>query len=192
MTRALNSWRSIAAGLATVLSLAVNAPTAIAANTITEFPVPTINSSPAAITAGRDGGLWFTELAVGKIGRITSGASNTIAEFPLPISPTLSTFGLTSGPDGNLWLTQGDKIGRLSPSAPDAITVFQLPGSFSESITSGPDGSLWFTERNNQIGRITSSTPNTISEISPAPRELTGRHHCRAEWQCLVHRGAGQ
>ena len=41
--------------------------------TITEFPIPTPNSVPNAITAGPDGNLWFTENGANKIGQITNG-----------------------------------------------------------------------------------------------------------------------
>jgi streptogramin lyase len=43
------------------------------AGIITEFAIPTHNSSPAGIAAGPDGSLWFTEADGNKIGRITSG-----------------------------------------------------------------------------------------------------------------------
>jgi len=43
------------------------------AGSITEFPVPTADSGPWAITAGPDGNLWFTEYDGNKIGRITPG-----------------------------------------------------------------------------------------------------------------------
>ncbi len=51
----------------TVLLLA-SARTA-AAQTITEFPIPT---AAASIVAGPDGALWFTEYNRNKIGRILS------------------------------------------------------------------------------------------------------------------------
>ena len=41
--------------------------------TITEFPVPTSDSSPYGITAGPDGNLWFTEAGGNKIGTSTFG-----------------------------------------------------------------------------------------------------------------------
>ncbi len=75
-------------------------------------------------------------------------------------------FGITSGPDGNLWFTEGaadttDTIGRLTPAG--SFTAFPLPtdgsdGSRPRSITAGPDGNLWFTEElAGEIGRITTS-----------------------------------
>ncbi|GAC1541404.1 MAG: hypothetical protein NVS3B12_28940 [Acidimicrobiales bacterium] len=67
---------------------------------------------------------------------------------------------VTSGPDGNLWLTEGDnpnQIVRVSPST-GAREVFPLavPDSGLSGITAGPDNNLWFTERwTAKIGRIT-------------------------------------
>jgi virginiamycin B lyase len=68
-------------------------------------------------------------------------------------------YGITAGPDGNLWFTDegnlsagSGKIGRITTSG--AITEF---GSLSNptQITPGPDGNLWFTETGNgKIGRI--------------------------------------
>jgi virginiamycin B lyase len=50
-----------------------------AAQTITEFPIPTEANS---IVAGPDGALWFTAHARNKIGQITT--AGTISEFLLP------------------------------------------------------------------------------------------------------------
>ena len=70
-----------------------------------------------------------------------------IAEFRLPNGPV----GITAGPDGNLWFTEGDvnTIGRISPAG--IITEFSLPSHPTAKrdlvgITAGPDGNLWFAE----------------------------------------------
>ena len=53
------------------LSLSTSVPLARAtAGTITEFPVPTLYSSPWGISAGADKKLWFTELAGNNIGAL--------------------------------------------------------------------------------------------------------------------------
>jgi virginiamycin B lyase len=49
------------------------APSGSVSGTITEFPLPTANSSPEGSTAGPDGNLWFTGYVTNQIGRITSG-----------------------------------------------------------------------------------------------------------------------
>ena len=78
-------------------------------------------------------------------------------EYALP-TPGSGPFGITSGPDGNLWFTEAgmNQIGRITPGG--VVTEFPIPtaGSVPYFITSGPDGNLWFTENSgNNIGRIT-------------------------------------
>jgi virginiamycin B lyase len=85
--------------------------------------------------------------------------------------------GITRGPDGALWFTQGGSdssgwIGRATTAG--AVTEFLIPNNgdtypLPEGITEGPDGALWFTEFNgNQIGRITAA--GAITEfLLPTP-----------------------
>src|SRR5581483_8988231 len=55
---------------------------------------------------------------------------------------------ITTGPDGNLWFTEGDgnKIGQITPTG--TVKEFTVPTAKSNlgGITTGPDGNLWFTE----------------------------------------------
>jgi len=86
----------------------------------------------------------------------TSARPGTITAFSLPTANTLP-YGITAGPDGNLWFTEyyGNKIGRITPGG--TITEFPLPAADSSptAITAGPDGTLWFIEPNgDKIGRI--------------------------------------
>ncbi len=85
-----------------------------------------------------------------------AATASPITEFALP-TPKASLDGITAGPDGNLWFTEGaGKIGRMTPAG--QITEFALPASDSNpvGITAGPDGNLWFTELGaNKIGRLT-------------------------------------
>ena len=89
----------------------------------------------------------------------------TITEFPVPTGGSVPV-GITTGPDGNLWFTEGNanKIGRITPAG--VITEFNVPtvNSLPYGITAGPDGNLWFTEPGvNKIGRIT--TAGVITEF---------------------------
>lgn len=64
---------------------------------------------------------------------------------------------LTAGPDGNVWFTSIDAIGRISPSG-DVITYKPAGLSTPEGITAGPDGALWFANSGRDaIGRITTA-----------------------------------
>jgi virginiamycin B lyase len=134
------------------------APTALAlSGKISEFAVPTANSSPDFITAGPDGNLWFTEFNTNKIGRITTAGVVT-GEFATPTAGSDPVF-ITAGPDGNLWFTEesGNNIGRISPTPSHKLAEFAVPtaNSFPFGITAGPDGNIWFTEEfANQIGQL--------------------------------------
>ena len=59
------------------------------------------------------------------------------------------SFGITAGPDGNLWFTGelDQQIDEIDPTT-DAISEFPIPvaNSDPQGITAGPDGNLWFAE----------------------------------------------
>src|SRR5215471_15162298 len=106
--------------------------------------------------------------------------SGKIIEFPVPTANS-GPFGITAGPDGNLWFTEagftlggvtggGHKIGRITTAG--SITEFSIPtaGSFPVGITAGPDGNLWFIEAlTGNIGRIT-----TTGVVTEFPTPFTG------------------
>jgi len=137
-----------------------------AAQTFSEFLLPTPASRPSAITTGPDGALWFTE-AGGKIARITT--QGIITEFPIKGDGILHS--ITTGPDGALWFTEftSKKIGRI-PTTDTAdnlqLIEFAVPESSGPfGITTGPDGALWFTEgAGGKIGRIT--TAGVLTEFT--------------------------
>lgn len=119
-----------------------------------------------AITAGRDGNLWFTESNVAgtalRIGRITP--SGKITEFSRGISG--SPDYITAGPDGNLWFTEG--YGVIGPITPNGtVTEFSrgVPGLPGE-ITAAADGNLWFTDTgSNDVGPV-----SAVGRITPQGR----------------------
>jgi virginiamycin B lyase len=66
--------------------------------------------------------------------------------------------GITTGPDGALWFSNGDSIGRLATDG--VLHTFTGPDidDAYAGIAVGSDGALWFTNsRNNSIGRVTTS-----------------------------------
>jgi streptogramin lyase len=104
-------------------------------------------------------------------------AGPTISEYLIPTADSAPR-GITPGPDGSLWFTEGiGKIGRITTSG--TFTEYALPTAESapSEITSGPDGALWFTEYgSNRIGRITTSgaiTEYTISDLLGRPYGIT-------------------
>jgi streptogramin lyase len=77
---------------------------------------------------------------------------------PAHAQGTLSPFGITRGPDGNVWFTEagGNAIGRITPAGKVTTFHLPLPNRGPQLITAGPDGNLWFVEFTvNRIGRIT-------------------------------------
>lgn len=130
------------------------------------------------IASGPDGRLWIV-LARRRADRF----SETIAVMstegvitPLgpatPFSGTQAIDDLTLGPDGGMWFTEGDRIGRISPAGD--VRFSGLPtvarGGDVLSLTAGPDGDLWFstqpsiatTEGDLGIGRVTPAGAITL------------------------------
>ena len=153
--------RNCAIVLTTVASLVA---TPAAAQTFTEYPVPTASGGPGGITTGPDGALWFVE-QVGKIARIST--NGTISEFAIPTSHS-SPQCIVNGPDGALWFVEGDgnKIGRITTGG--TITEFvNFAGGWPQCLTVGPDGALWIADQGPKgggaasgdgwIGRITTA-----------------------------------
>jgi streptogramin lyase len=90
--------------------------------------------------------------------------ATAITEYPLTANPGSDPLGITPGPDGNLWFTDGGTtkaIGRITPSG----TITEFTQGFTSAakpfdITNGPDGNLWFT--------ATGSPPNAIGKVTPS------------------------
>jgi hypothetical protein len=61
---------------------------------------------------GADGALWFVEADTTKIGRITTAGSFT--QFPAHNNAGSGGGDITAGPDGNLWFTEPQNIGRMT------------------------------------------------------------------------------
>ena len=157
----------------------------------TEYSVSE-GSGPLGITAGPAHdfkgvplapAVWFTESALGKVGRITTddGMLKEYSGGNQPISPDSAPFGITVGADRLLWFTEEavtdsvNKVASLSPGDEKILgeryfpVIAEFPllppaGKQPVEITAGSDGNLWFTESaGNKIGRI---TPNDESNVT--------------------------
>ena len=73
--------------------------------------------------------------------------------------------GSPRGPDGALWFTATDRVGRITVGG--EITEFALPGgSMPAMITTGPDGAMWFTlNQAHAIGRIDMRGGLTVRDV---------------------------
>ena len=66
--------------------------------------------------------------------------------------------GITGGPDGALWFTNGATTRSGGSPLPGGDQLHRTGIRHPDGITAGPDGALWFTnEGNNSIGRITTA-----------------------------------
>ena len=104
------------------------------------------------------------------LGNILSGKPD-IVEFAIP-TPDDRLGGITEGPDGALWFTQGqtNRIGRMTTAGHFTEYSVPTPNALPTRITSGPDGALWFTEQGaNKIGRI--SRDGAFTEF-PTPSKM--------------------
>jgi uncharacterized repeat protein (TIGR01451 family) len=98
--------------------------------------------------------------------------SGTITEFPTNPLTATSPYGITAGPDGNLWIAGGGNSAILRVTTGGAITVFPYNGpGVPYGITAGPDGNLWFTEVNhsNLVGRVTTAGVVTEFPLASPP-----------------------
>jgi len=78
---------------------------------------------------------------------LSSGVAHAqvVTEFSAGITAGATPFGITAGPDGNLWFTEanGNRIGRITPAG--VVTEFSAgitAGATPYGITAGPDGNL--------------------------------------------------
>jgi streptogramin lyase len=100
-------------------------------NRITEYTVPTANSSPTDITAGPDGNLWFNESNATKLGRITpAGAFFEVSTANVSPQPTLAVSGEPStAATKRVWFITQDMLGAIPTALPTLTAqLFTSPG----------------------------------------------------------------
>ncbi|WP_435881505.1 Vgb family protein [Streptomyces orinoci] len=112
---------------------------------IIEFPLPVTGAFPSAITAGDDGGMWFTLNQGNTVGRIDMDGAVTVHLLP---TESAGPAGIAAGHDGTLWFTEigAGQIDRITSDG--RITEFPLPGraAWPHAVTVDGRGTVWFTE----------------------------------------------
>ncbi len=132
-------------------------------------------AAPNGITAGPDGGMWFTEWSAGRLGRIAP--DGTISEFPPASSAQLTLgadpSGIVTGPDGKLWFTEhgAGQVGELDASTGQLLGEWAV-GSGPEGIAIGSDGALWIA-LNGPGGRSQPQIVRVIPNAGGAPTITT-------------------
>jgi streptogramin lyase len=108
-------------------------------------------------------------------GLVAQATAQGITEFPLPSGGR--PYGITGGPDGNVWFTipdsqhYGGSIGRVTPGG--VFTEFSRLNPAPSFIVTGPDGNLWFTADDGcddgiaSIGRMTPAGVLTLFWAGP-------------------------
>src|SRR5947209_6074578 len=126
---------------------------------ITEYP---FSGGVQDLLAGPDKRMWLTSGSPlsAQIGAMTT--DGTATNYP-NASWMQGTFGITVGPDNNLWVGLGDAIGVVDTSGA-VVHTYPMPSSSDANIRSlvlGPDGNVWFTLGNTPAG------PGGIGKITP-------------------------
>ncbi len=157
----------------------------------------------SAMTAGRDGDLWFladTAQHAEVVGHVAP--DGTVTAFPKTTDANLQSM-MTVGPDGNLWITQPSNfymaayVERFTPTGAGSFRSFTTqphPNDWrdvplmSVGLTTGPDGNLWITEVPGVHGPgisgpyevvqlvVTPSTPDGTRNGHKARRPKSTRH----------------
>jgi|GEM_PF-3478905 len=124
----------------------------------TFFPVSFANSAVSWVSPGPHKDIWFHDAGTFSAGRLEL-SNGKITEYPLPTTGFL--FGMTLGPDGNIWSDcgQGSVICKVVASGTKigTVTQYNLSGANSVLLAPGHDGNVWFT----------TGTSTAIGKISP-------------------------
>ena len=110
-------------------------------------------ANPNRIAVGPDGALWFTELGLNRIGRITTRGKLT--EFPVEGGPV----GITAGRDGALYavLANSRELARVDLSG-RVTGRWGLPGAvLALQVATGRGHDMWVTDSSG--GHVYQVTP---------------------------------
>lgn len=144
---------------------------------ITQFSLPTADSSPDDIVAGSDGNLWFTESGADQIGRITP--AGVVTEYATPTTGSSPT-AIAVGSDGNLWFAESgtNDIGRITRDG--TVTEFpttNLDLSSTDEMVKAPGGDVWFvafdSNGDNEIAKVNTAGKVTAYSLNSYPADLT-------------------
>ena len=129
-------------------------------------------------------------LGAGTAAATTGGP--VVSEFETGLTSGVILWGITAGPDGNLWFTEEshNAVGRITPGAVITELTAGFPTGSPRGIVTGPDGNLWVAMAggNGAIARVTKAgdvtefdvpTPGDPNDIAVGPDgNLCGSSAC--------------
>jgi virginiamycin B lyase len=122
---------------------------------VKEYALPS-GSGPHDVAPARDGTVWYTAQAAGKLGRLDP-STGKITEVPL--GEGSAPHGVIVGPDGGAWVTDGglNAIVRVDAATLD-VKRYPLPASSGyanlNTATFDHRGRLWFTGQSGIYGSL--------------------------------------
>jgi len=137
------------------VALAAQAAAAPSPFTLREYPVPA-GTHPHDVAPARDGGVWYTAQATGRLGWLEPRTGRT---RETPLGEGSAPHGVIVGPDGAPWLTDGglNAIVRVDPRT-RAVKTWPLPASAPDANLNTAvfdrAGRLWFTGQAGFYGRL--------------------------------------
>jgi sugar lactone lactonase YvrE len=161
-----------AAALAqTVVTVSTLITTPLVIEGLTNDDAGNLYAPGRAINAGDPCPVWRIPL--------TSPTLTVVGNVPAPsATAACSPNGLAFGPDGQLYVTQTDRIYRFTPNAttPPTATLFvsNVPGTNGLAFDRG--GNLWTGDGTTGLGRVwritTSGTVNEVFRVPPIANEV--------------------
>ena len=126
---------------------------------ILEVALPNDASRPMRIVTTGDGRLWYSDFALGLLGRYDP-VSGAVAEWQMPGGENSQPFGMAVDRNGRIWIVETGSIpNRLvgfDTSSGAFLTETDIPsgaGSVSHLHYSEASGEVWFGTATNYIGR---------------------------------------
>ncbi len=123
------------------------------------------------IVTGPDKNLWVTEYLNGshssaRVIRLSPGGKSKA--FDVGSAPDQ----ICVGPNGALWFTEGEAIGRLTTKGKYKEFPINVKYSQPGGIATGPDGAIWFTDFGQRFGIGRMTTKGKVQFFKPPASEL--------------------
>jgi streptogramin lyase len=155
---------------------------------VTEYPVPTPNAAPLAITVDGEGNVWFTESNASKLAMFNP-TNQSFREYKVPWIGDM--WGVIADKKGSIWFTLSSARGSVSPGgaivpggfgsivqfnpSTGNFTHIQIPSisCFPLRLREDNQGRIWFTELlGSRIG-VYDPNLNSLKEY-PVPTNESG------------------